>query len=63
VDGVSLTVIRKTADTFSVSLVEYTQAHTTHFQKRCGARVNLETDLLARYVGAVLEARAGWRAS
>ncbi len=57
IDGASLTVIARTADTFSVSLVQYTQAHTTHASRPLGSAANLETDLLARYVGAILEAR------
>lgn len=57
IDGASLTVIARTADTFSVSLVQYTQAHTTHASRPLGSSANLETDILARYVGAILEAR------
>ena len=57
VDGASLTVIAKTEETFSVSLVQYTQEHTNHLRRKPGDRVNLETDLLARYVAAILEAR------
>jgi riboflavin synthase len=55
IDGASLTVIDKTADTFSVSLVLYTQEHTV--QREPGERVNLETDIVARYVGQLLESR------
>lgn len=50
VDGASLTVIEKDADHFSVSLVRYTQMHTNHLCRRIGERVNIETDLIARYV-------------
>ncbi len=57
VDGVSLTVTDKTSDTFSVSLVQYTQVHTNHVRRRPGERVNLETDIMARYVGELLEHR------
>jgi riboflavin synthase len=55
VDGASLTVIDKTDDTFTLSLVQYTQAHTHHVRRRSGDRVNLETDILARYVGELLD--------
>lgn len=55
VDGASLTVTDKTEDSFTVSLVQYTQAHTNHVRRRPGDRVNLETDILARYVGELLE--------
>ncbi len=57
IDGASLTIIDKTADTFAVSLVQYTQANTTLLDKRPGDRVNIETDIIARYVEAALSAR------
>lgn len=57
IDGASLTVIDKTEETFSVSLVQYTQEHTNHLDRKPGDVVNLETDLLARYVAQILEAR------
>jgi riboflavin synthase len=57
IDGASLTVIARSADSFSVSLVKYTQEHTNHLRKQPGDSVNLETDIVARYVGALLEAR------
>ena len=57
IDGASLPVIAKTADSFSVSLVQYTQANTNHLERAPGDEVNLETDILARYVGELLEAR------
>ncbi len=59
VDGASLTVTDKTIDTFSVSLVRYTQVHTNHIRRRPGERVNLETDIVARYVGELLKAGRG----
>jgi riboflavin synthase len=57
VDGVSLTVIAKSADTFSVSVVDYTQANTTLLDYAPGEPVNLETDILMRYVSQAIEAR------
>lgn len=59
VDGASLTVIEKTDDTFAVSLVEYTQEHTNHTRKAPGDRINLESDIIARYVGQLLEVSQG----
>jgi len=50
VDGVSLTVVDVTADGFSVALIPHTLAQTTLGFKRPGASVNLETDILAKYV-------------
>jgi len=58
IDGASLTIIDKTADTFAVSLVQYTQAHTTLLGKQPGDSVNIETDIIARYVEAMLGDRA-----
>ena len=54
IDGASLTIIDKTSDSFAVSLVQYTQAHPTLPTKRPGDFVNIETDILARYVETLL---------
>lgn len=58
IDGVSLTIIAKDEEGFAVSLVQYTQEHTNLVGRKPGDRVNLETDILARYVESVLAARA-----
>lgn len=58
VDGASLTVVAKDASTFTVSLVQYTQHHTNLTRRKPGDRVNLETDIIARYVEQLLAARA-----
>ncbi|MBE7518700.1 MAG: riboflavin synthase [Thermoflexaceae bacterium] len=50
IDGISLTIIAKDAESFSVSLVQYTQEHTNLVNRRPGDRINLETDIIARYV-------------
>jgi len=50
VDGVSLTLLEVNANRFSVALIPHTLAETTLGQLSVGARVNLETDLLAKYV-------------
>jgi riboflavin synthase len=50
VDGVSLTVTAVTDDTFSVSLIPTTLALTTLGHKGVGAPVNLEVDVIAKYV-------------
>jgi riboflavin synthase len=57
IDGISLTVMAKDDHSFSVSLVQYTQEHTNLHARRPGDRVNLETDIIARYVEAMLEDR------
>ena len=50
VDGVSLTVVSVTGNIFSVSLVEYTLSHTILSEKKKGDQVNIEFDILAKYV-------------
>lgn len=57
IDGISLTVMAKDAGSFSVSLVQYTQEHTNLDVRKPGDSVNLETDIFARYVEAMLEDR------
>jgi len=58
VDGVSLTVVSVAADRFTVSLIPTTLRLTTLGAKRPGDPVNLEVDVLAKYVERLLEARA-----
>jgi riboflavin synthase len=50
VDGVSLTVVDVGDDFFTVSLVDYTWQHTTLSNLEKGSQVNLEFDILAKYV-------------
>ena len=50
VDGTSLTVVDCNADSFSVSLVGYTKQHTILGKKKVSGTVNLEVDILAKYV-------------
>jgi riboflavin synthase len=50
VDGISLTVVDVAADRFSVALIPHTLALTTLGFKPVGAAINLETDILAKYV-------------
>ncbi len=50
IDGASLTIIDKTDETFAVSLVQYSQVHLNILDKKPGASVNIETDIIARYV-------------
>jgi len=57
IDGVSLTVIAKDAESFTVSLVQFTQEHTNLTGKAPGASINLETDIIARYVDERLAER------
>lgn len=55
VDGVSLTLVDVTRDRFSVALIPHTLAATTLGTKPVGASVNLETDLIGKYVAKWME--------
>jgi riboflavin synthase len=55
IEGVSLTLVDVTKETFSVALIPHTLAHTTLGELASGDTVNLETDLLAKYVQRQLE--------
>jgi riboflavin synthase len=57
VDGVSLTVARRTDDGFAVALIPHTLAVTTLGARAPGTRVNLETDMIAKYVEALMPSR------
>lgn len=54
VDGVSLTVNRLLEDRFAVSLIPETQSRTTLLSKGPGQRVNLEADLVGKYIARLL---------
>jgi riboflavin synthase len=54
VDGVSLTLVDVEAERFSVALIPHTLANTTLGASRLHDRVNIETDLLAKYVEKLL---------
>ncbi|HEY2619362.1 MAG TPA: riboflavin synthase [Acetobacteraceae bacterium] len=55
VDGVSLTVNEVTDDTFGVNIIPHTAAVTSFGSLRPGDAVNLEIDMLARYVARLAE--------
>ena len=57
VDGISLTVVDVFEDAFTVSLIPHTLLNTTAGAWIVGTRVNLEVDLIARYVARALEVR------
>ena len=57
VDGVSLTLVEVTDERFSVALIPHTLEVTTLGQRKLGDCVNLETDVLAKYVQRQLEAQ------
>ena len=50
VDGISLTVVAKDASSFQISVVDYTWKHTNLGGRQVGDLVNLEVDIIAKYV-------------
>ena len=63
VDGISLTVASVSGDSFEATLNPHTKAVTTLGIKRIGAKVNIEIDLIARYLETLLKNRGernGW---
>ncbi len=58
VDGVSLTVVAAGRDGFTVSLIPATLEQTTLGRKRVGDQVNVETDIVAKYVERLLGAKS-----
>jgi riboflavin synthase len=57
IDGISLTVVQTGADWFSVSLMSYTLENTNLGKIEIGEGVNIETDVLAKYVDKLLEGK------
>lgn len=55
IDGISLTVNEVEGNRFGVNIIPHTQAVTTLGRAKVGQRVNLEVDMLARYVQRLLE--------
>ncbi len=58
VDGVSLTVVEVKNDSFAFMLVAYTQEHISLPQKKVGDRVNLEVDILGKYIEKLIGGRS-----
>ena len=54
VDGISLTVVASTAEGFTISLIPHTLEHTNLKQRKRGDRVNIEVDVVARYLERLL---------
>lgn len=59
VDGVSLTINRVAGPSFEVMVIPHTLSHTTLPRLRPGMTVNIEVDLVARYLEALSGARSG----
>lgn len=54
IDGISLTVVSVTEQSFSISVLPHTKAHTILHTKRNGDLVNLEVDLVGKYIEKLL---------
>lgn len=59
VDGISLTVVERAENYFTVSLVRYTVENTTMGLKKIGHKVNIEVDVLAKYVERLVKPSPG----
>ncbi|RJQ40514.1 MAG: riboflavin synthase [Dehalococcoidia bacterium] len=59
VDGISLTVADTGSNWFGISIVGYTLTNTTIVDWRAGTLVNLETDIIGKYVAKLASARSG----
>jgi len=57
IDGTSLTVVGSQKDSFSVAIIPYTFEHTRFGSYKIGTRVNLEFDVIGKYVSRLLELR------
>jgi len=57
IDGTSLTVVDSTSTSFSVALIPYTWEHTRFHEWKVGESVNLEFDILGKYIARLLAQR------
>lgn len=55
VNGVSLTVCDSTPESFRVAIIPYTLEHTNFSQIKVGTRVNLEFDILGKYIAGLMQ--------
>jgi riboflavin synthase len=58
IDGISLTIAREQENTFTVAIIPYTWEHTALKHRKKGNRVNLEFDILGKYVVRFLKNRS-----
>jgi riboflavin synthase len=59
VDGVSLTVVNSKDSSFQVALIPYTFEHTVFHNYKVGARVNLEFDIIGKYITKIMRLQLG----
>ncbi len=58
INGVSLTVVDSTSNKFSVAIIPYTYEHTSFKNLKAGDKVNLEFDIIGKYVAKILSLNA-----
>jgi len=58
INGISLTVVDSSLDEFSVAIIPYTYEHTNMHQLKVGDLVNLEFDILGKYVAKLMQSRS-----
>lgn len=59
VNGISLTVVNSQANTFSVAIIPYTYEHTNLHTVKPGSTVNLEFDIIGKYISRILKPQLG----
>ena len=59
VDGISLTVVKRGTSSFTLAVIPYTLKNTNLASVSIGDRVNLEADILAKYVESLLDRKYG----
>ena len=59
VDGVSLTVVNSKDDSFQVAIIPYTYEHTVFHNYKKGSRVNLEFDIIGKYITKIMRQQLG----
>ena len=59
IDGISLTVAAVERDNFSVSVIPHTAAETTLAEKKIGDLVNLENDMVGKYIEKFVQTKSG----
>lgn len=60
INGVSLTVVEPIDDRFKVAIIPYTYEHTNFKELRPGSKVNLEFDIIGKYIARQMAAYRGW---
>jgi riboflavin synthase len=61
VDGISLTVVKKGTSSFTLSVIPYTLQNTNLREKTGGGRVNLEADIVAKYIESLISGQPAGR--